>query len=101
MTDEELRRSFASGDAAQRERLLRETIRTQVAALLALRTVEDDGNFLELGLNSLSAIELTKKLMTITDMEIPLVTIVDHPTPARLASHLAGEHSGAGEGLPR
>jgi acyl carrier protein len=101
MTDEELQRSFTSGDVAERERLLRETIRTYVAKLLTLDAIEDDSNFLELVLNSLSAIELTKRLMTITDMEIPLVTIVDHPTPARLASHLAGEYSGTGEGIPR
>ncbi|MFC4907541.1 acyl carrier protein [Actinomadura gamaensis] len=96
----ELQRSLVSGDEAERARLLRETIRTHVAALLSLPSVEDDGNFLDLGLNSLSALELTKNLMTITGLEIPLVTIVDHPTPAQLASHLAAEYTRSGEGVP-
>lgn len=97
MNEDELRSAIASGDAEQRERLLLEMIRTDVMALLSLSSVEDDGNLLELGLNSLSALELTKKLMTVTDMEIPLVTIVDHPTPARLAGHITGEYARARE----
>jgi aryl carrier-like protein len=101
MNEAELRSALASSAPQQRDQLLREAIRTHAATLLSLSSIEDDSNFLELGLNSLSAIELTKKLMTITDMEIPLVTIVDHPTPAQLASHLAGEYARAGEGVPR
>jgi len=101
VNQEELRRSIASADPEERKRLLRETIRTHVATLLSLDSIDDDGNFLELGLNSLSAIELTKNLMTITDMEIPLVTIVDYPTPAQLADHLAEEYANAGEGVAR
>lgn len=99
MNEEELRRSIASGDLEERKRLLQETIRTHAAALLSLSSIDEDSNFLELGLNSLSAIELTKNLMKITDMEIPLVTIVDHPTPAQLASHLAEEYDRASEGV--
>jgi aryl carrier-like protein len=99
MNEEELRRAIADGDAEQRERLLREAIRTHGAALLSLSSIDDDGNLLELGLNSLSALDLTKKLMTITDMEIPLVTIVDYPTPAQLARHLTEEYDRAGEGV--
>jgi aryl carrier-like protein len=99
MNEEELRRAVANGDAKERERLLRETIRAHVATLLSLDSIDDDSNYLELGLNSLSALELTKNLMTITDMEIPLVTIVDHPTAARLAGHLAEEYARVGEGV--
>jgi aryl carrier-like protein len=89
----ELRRSLASGGMEERKRLLREAIRTYAATLLSLDSIEDDSNLLELGLNSLSAIELTKYLMLITDMEIPLVTIVDQPTPAQLGNHLAEEYT--------
>ncbi|MFD0689603.1 acyl carrier protein [Actinomadura fibrosa] len=99
MNQEELRRAVASADTTERERLLREAIRAHVATLLSLSSVADDDNYLELGLNSLSALELTKNLMTITEMEIPLVTIVDHPTPAQLASHLAEEYARVGEGV--
>lgn len=95
----ELRSSLASGDAEERQRLLREAIRAHVAMLLSLDSVDDDSNLLELGLNSLSALELTKYLMIITEMEIPLVTIVDQPTAAELASHLAEEYTRVREGI--
>jgi aryl carrier-like protein len=101
MDDEELRSSIANGGAEHRRRLLLEVVRTQVTTLLSLSSIEDDSNILELGLNSLSALELTKTLMTITDMEIPLVTIVDHPTPAQLANHLTEEYARAREGVAR
>jgi hypothetical protein len=39
---------------------LRHVIRTQVATLLSLKSIEDDSNFLEHGLNSMSALELMK-----------------------------------------
>ncbi len=100
MNEAELRRSLASSDAEGRKRLLREAIRTHAATLLSLNSIDDDSNLLELGLNSLSAIEVTKRLMIITDMEIPLVTIVDHPTPAQLANHIAEEYTQAHEGVP-
>lgn len=101
MNEVELRRALASGDAEKRKRLLREATRTYAATLLSLDSVDDDSNLLELGLNSLSAIELTKYLMLITDMEIPLVTIVDQPTPAQLGSHLAEEYTRVREGVPQ
>ncbi len=83
----------------ERERLLREATRTYAATLLSLESVDEDSNLLELGLNSLSAIELTKYLMLLTDMEIPLVTIVDQPTPAQLGTHLAEEYTRVREGV--
>jgi aryl carrier-like protein len=95
VNDVELRSELAAGDMAERKRLLRETTRTYAATLLSLDSLDDDTNLLERGLNSLSAIELTKYLMLITDMEIPLVTIVDQPTPALLGNHLAEEYTRA------
>lgn len=100
MNEAELRRSLSSSDTEGRKRLLREAIRTHAAMLLSLDSIDHDSNLLELGLNSLSAIELTKHLMIITDMEIPLVNIVDYPTPAQLASHLAEEYTHVREGAP-
>jgi acyl carrier protein len=83
-----LQRSLASADAGEREQLLRETIRTQASTILNT-SITDESSFLENGLNSLTALELTKTLMTLTGIEIPMVAIVEHPTPAELAGHLA------------
>ena len=91
----DLRESLASAAPEERERILRDVIRTQVATLLSLKSIEDDSNFLEHGLNSMSALELTKNLMEITGMEIPLITIVDHPTPAELSRHISEEYAGS------
>ncbi|MEU5431150.1 acyl carrier protein [Streptomyces olivoreticuli] len=86
----EIEQQLAAATPEQRERLLTDTIRTQAGALLDT-SLADDGNFLENGLNSLAALELAKNLMVLTGMEIPMVAIVEHPTPARLAHYLGQE----------
>ncbi len=100
MSDADLRETLKTADQESRETILRDFIRTQVAALLSLGSIDDDANFLENGLNSMSALELTKNLMELTGMEIPLIAIVDHPTPAELAAHVAGEYAGAKNSAP-
>ena len=101
MNEVELRSALAAGGPEERKRLLREAVRTYAATLLSLDSLDDDSNLLERGLNSLSAIELTKYLMLITDMEIPLVTIVDQPTPALLGDHLAEEYARVRDSVPQ
>ncbi|MEV7192781.1 acyl carrier protein [Streptomyces sp. NPDC093510] len=86
----ELEKQLAAATPEERERLLTDTIRTQAGTLLNT-TLGDDSNFLENGLNSLTALELTKTLMTLTGMEIAMVAIVENPTPAQLAHHLGQE----------
>lgn len=87
---EKLQQLLASADDEERERLLRETITTQAARILNT-SISDDSNFLQNGLNSLTALELTKTLMTLTGIEIPMVAIVEKPSPAELAHHLSQE----------
>lgn len=84
------RRRLLAAEGAERERLLREIVRSNAANVLNA-TITDDSNFLESGLNSLTALELTKTLMNITGLEIPMVAIVEHPTPAELGRYLAEE----------
>lgn len=94
--DSELPGRLAAATPEEREKLLTEVIRTQAGTLLNT-TLDDDSNLLENGLNSLTALELTKTLMTLTGMEIPMVAIVENPAPAQLAHHLSQEfaHTGA------
>ncbi|QXJ26151.1 acyl carrier protein [Actinomadura graeca] len=84
------RARLLAAEGPERERLLREIVRSNAGTVLSA-DIADDSNFLESGLNSLTALELTKTLMNITGLEIPMVAIVEHPTPADLGRYLAEE----------
>lgn len=92
-----LRDKLAAATPEEREKLLRETVRTQAADILDHATITDDSNFVEQGLTSLKALELTRNLMTLTNVEIPLVAIIEYATPTQLARYIAeaSEESGA------
>ncbi|WP_338682435.1 beta-ketoacyl synthase N-terminal-like domain-containing protein [Streptomyces acidiscabies] len=85
-----LERQLAAATPEERERLLVDTIRSEASTLLNT-DLADDSNFLENGLNSLMALELTKTLMSLTGLEIAMVAIVENPSPAELARHLGQE----------
>lgn len=90
--DAEFQRLLSSAGNDEREQVLREIVRTKATGILNT-PIDDDSNFLENGLNSLTALELTKTLMNICDLEIPMVAIVEHPTPEQLGRHLYEELS--------
>ncbi|MEV6931019.1 alpha/beta fold hydrolase [Dactylosporangium sp. NPDC051485] len=71
-------------------------VRAQVAGVLEYGSageVDPDREFLELGFDSLAAVELGRRLRSATGAELPPTLIFDHPTVRALAAHL--EHSGA------
>lgn len=86
----DLQEQLVSAAPEERVSLLTDVIRTQASTLLDT-TLADDSNFLENGLNSLAALELTKTLMSLTGTEIAMVTIVENPSPAQLAQRLGEE----------
>nr|WP_222443363.1 SDR family NAD(P)-dependent oxidoreductase [Streptomyces misionensis] len=76
---------------AEREEWLLEHIRAQSAVVLGHASAEDvlpTAHFLELGFDSLTAIDLRRRLSATTGLRLPAGLAFDHPTPARLAKHL-------------
>jgi len=73
------------------ETTIRETVRRHVAAVLGHtnpQEIDTTANFLELGLDSLAALELRDRLNTDTGLRLPAILAMDYPTIAALAGYL-------------
>ncbi|MEV7013828.1 type I polyketide synthase [Streptosporangium sp. NPDC051022] len=70
-----------------------EVVRAQVADVLRMADVDDvdpGKAFKELGLDSLTALELRNRLTAATGVTVPVTAIFSHPTVHDLARHLGG-----------
>jgi acyl transferase domain-containing protein/acyl carrier protein len=76
----------------ERDRSLRELVRTEAALVLGYDTadlVDVERGFLEMGFDSLSAVELRNRLGKETGLALPATVLFDYPTPTGLAGHLS------------
>ncbi|MDX2962965.1 SDR family NAD(P)-dependent oxidoreductase, partial [Streptomyces acidiscabies] len=111
LTATTLRRRVASGaddqaaltarltglDADDRIRVLTDAVREHVAAVLGHGSVERVGAttaFKDLGLDSLTAVELRNRLAVAGGVRLPATMAFDHPTPRALAAYLSSRLGG-------
>ena len=86
-----LARRLAGTPVEQRSGIVLELIRAEAAELLAYpspESVREKFSFLELGFDSLAAVELRNRLNHVTGLQLVSTAVFDHPSPVELASHV-------------
>ncbi|MBW4717854.1 type I polyketide synthase [Saccharothrix obliqua] len=84
-------------------RTLLDLVRVATAAVLGHAdavTVESTRTFHDLGLDSLGAVELRDRLTEATGLVLARTVLFDHPTPIRLAAHIAAMRPDASGSAP-
>ncbi|MET8687107.1 beta-ketoacyl synthase N-terminal-like domain-containing protein [Streptomyces sp. NPDC004732] len=82
---------LASLSTTEQLRLLTDAVRAHAAAVLGRTDPEalrGDATFKQLGLDSLTAVELRNRLVEDTGLRLPTALVFRHPTPAAVAGHL-------------
>ncbi|MEU5076494.1 acyltransferase domain-containing protein, partial [Streptomyces asoensis] len=89
-----LAEQLAATPPVQREQLLLDLIRREVASVLghsAPGKVDPDRAFQEVGFDSVLAVELRNRLTGLVGIRLPATIIFDHPTPRGLMRRLLAE----------
>jgi acyl transferase domain-containing protein/acyl carrier protein len=98
-----LARRLAGIPEAEREGVVLELVRAQVAAVLghdSPRSIDAERTFAELGFDSLSAVELRNRLYRATGLRLPATLVFDQPTPSAVARFLLAKVEGSRRHAP-
>jgi acyl transferase domain-containing protein len=85
-------------DPAEREALVADLVRAEVAAVLghgSPAAIDPERAFKELGFDSLAAVELRNRLELATGLRLAATAIFDHPSTKALSAHVLSEAGGA------
>ncbi|GAA3245954.1 type I polyketide synthase [Dactylosporangium siamense] len=88
---ETLATRLARLSAAERRRAVLDLVRTEAAVVLGYPgpdAVEPDRGFLELGFDSLTALELRNRLAAASGLRLPATLLFDYPSPDAMAGHV-------------
>jgi NAD(P)-dependent dehydrogenase (short-subunit alcohol dehydrogenase family) len=86
-----LGRKLAAATPDRHQAIVLEFVLGEIATVLghaSPRAIDPARAFLELGLDSLTAVELRNRLNTATKLTLPNTLVFDHPTPVMLTQHL-------------
>ncbi|HWO63626.1 MAG TPA: SDR family NAD(P)-dependent oxidoreductase, partial [Umezawaea sp.] len=89
---------------AEQDELLLDMVRGQVAIVLGFSSahqVQAGRGLVDMGLDSLSAVELRNTLSSATGLRLPATVVFDYPTPQALAGHLREELVDTGDSGPK
>ncbi|WP_037902684.1 type I polyketide synthase, partial [Streptomyces sp. NRRL S-350] len=96
-----LRDRLAALGAAERVDALLDSVRSRIAEILghgSLRAITPDRGLMDLGFDSLMAVELRNSLGRLTGLRLPSTFVFDYPTPVTMAQELDAR-LGLGDGL--
>ncbi|MER5432232.1 type I polyketide synthase [Streptomyces sp. NPDC002588] len=89
-----LREQLTGLPADEQDRRVITAVRTHIAAVLGFpgpERVDTQQGLLEMGFDSLTAVELRNRLNTATGLRLPATLVFDHPTPTALGRQVSAE----------